>query len=772
MDFPTEQIESLLEEKNFEEMERLLLDMRRKEHANSTVNFYLGLLYSDYDNSNKSEEKAKKFFLEVISSDHVYEYAYVYLEQKENNKNKSIRLLEAGLKVFPNSVQLNQRLLFQLEPELKEGFYQKLIAAGISTNEINSFMMEYYYDKNKYDEAIEASKKIITKIEIDALFISLHNAFCLYRMGEINKAREYLITLINMDLKHDLSYAPHIGLILCYLYEDNNERAFEIFGEIPDDYEIDLDIILYPYFVFSFEKEFNETLIKLESLNNNKLVLAKLRGLRGLSKLNYQNSKAEEKKIIKDLEFAQKYLENNLTYIQKLKELAEGSGRNLDAFKFAIYTLSYGYDKYKEDIEYEYYWRFLDNSTEEEILDMKDCLVHAVANARYSKKNFTGKVLTYLVEKLYNFGSFKDITEIAEEIGFQGLNKHILFQIAYSYSQIDESDLSLQYYEKYEEVHGKNSASSNNIGVILRKRGLLYEAQERFKIASELDPHNKTASGNYKSITKVIIENEQEKEISKKAALNFLNENAWIKGKLLSFSKYHDNEGYIVCSYKKLPQFLNVSEVKANELIKSFLENKYLFKITEHNLNTTSSVYRVNPEVALILIDLEKEGEQEKNLIEVAENINLNSFRDLGYDEKLLSALDKISSPDLKGMLERDLNENVLSLITKSFKSSLILSGSIIEAVLLDHILAKNITQYTMENGRNKRVSQMDLNELLYVSNQENFIDIQLYYLSHAIRGFRNLIHPGVEQRKRSVTVNEENAMLAWSIVKKVIQEI
>lgn len=65
----------------------------------------------------------------------------------------------------------------------------------------------------------------------------------------------------------------------------------------------------------------------------------------------------------------------------------------------------------------------------------------------------------------------------------------------------------------------------------------------------------------------------------------------------------------------------------------------------------------------------------------------------------------------------------------------------------------------------------MDLNELLYVSNQEKFIDIQLYYLSHAIRGFR-IIHPGVEQRKHSVTVNEENAMLAWSIVKKVICEI
>lgn len=772
MEFPRDQIDLLLEEKKFDEAEKLLLDIRRKDNGNSTNNYYLGMLYSNYYNSNRSEEKAKKYFLDVISSEYVYEYAYLYLEQKEKNKNKSIRILEAGLKVFPNSVQLNERLLYQLDSEIKEEFYQRLIADGISSNELHSFMMDFYYQNNKYREAIDASKKIIFKKETDKFFTALHNSYCFYRMGEISTARENLINLINIDLKHDMDYAPHIALVLCYLDENDNKKAFETFGEIPDDYQIDINLMLYPHFILNFEKELDDALIKLEMLNNDKSVLAKLKGLRGLSRSTYQNSKAEEKKIIKDLEFAQKYLYNNLTYTQKLKEFAEDSERNSEAFKFAIYTLRYKYDECNRDVEDEYYWRFIDNANEEDILEMKDSLIHVLENADYNKNNFSGEVLTQLIERLYKFKKFKDITEIAEKIGYKRVNKYILFEVAYSYYQIDELGLSKQYYEKYEDENGISNASSNNIGVILKKEGLLNEAQERFKMAMELDPQDRTASENNKNTTKLISEREHEQEVSRKAAQQFLNENAWIKGKLFSFSEHQDNEGFIICSYKKLPQLLKVSEMKASELLKSFLENRYVSKVTEHDLNTTSSVYRINSEVALILKQLEKDEENEGKLIGIAENITLNRFLDLGYDKKLLSALDKITNPDLKGMLERDLNENVLSLITKSFKSALILSGSIIEAVLLDHISAKNITQYPMENGRNKRVSQMDLNELLYVSNQEKFIDIQLYYLSHAIRGFRNLIHPGVEQRKHSVTVNEENALLAWSIVKKVICEI
>ncbi|WP_127545656.1 MULTISPECIES: hypothetical protein [Paenibacillus] len=773
MELANDYIEKLLEEKKFEELEKYLKKMKKENYNDSSVNYYLGVLYSDYNNPKKSEETAKSYFLDVISSNHVYEYAYIYLEQIERNRNKSIRILEAGLKCFPNSLTLNKRLLYNLDNVEKENLYQKLLTAEISSNDIHVCMMNYYYSSDNFSVAIDTSKKINRQDEMDEIFIILHNAYCFYHMGEIDAASKRFVSVVDIDLKHTLNYAPHIGLILCHLSEKNHESAFEIFAEIPNDYEIDVDIMLYPDYFLNFEEEFNDALHKLENINIDKLVLAKIRGLRGLSRSNNDNNKTEEKKVIRDLEFARKNLKNNLTYIQKLKQFAEYSNRNFDAFKFGTYTIAHGYEKYKEEIEYEYYWSFIDKSTEEEVLNMKDELLYAVEIAdNYKKKYFSGKVLTKLIRKIFKFALYKDITDIAEKMGYKEINKYILFEIAYSYYEANEFELSQQFYERHEEENGKNSATSNNMGIILKKKGLFSEAKDKFRLALELDPDNRTASKNYDNISEIIVEREQEQKLSRKIAQKFAKENAWIKGKLLSFSKFQDSDGFIVCSYKKLPQFLNASEVKANELLNNFIGNKYILKVNDHNINTTSSVYRINSDVLLIINELEKNEEHESVLIELAENITLERFLDLGYDKKLLSSLDKVSNPDLKGMLERDINENVLSLITKSFKSSLILSGSIIEAVLLDHISSKNITQYTMENGRNKRVNQMDLNELLYVSNQENFIDIQLYYLSHAIRGFRNLIHPGVEQRKRSVIVNEENAMLAWSIVKKVIQEI
>lgn len=123
-------------------------------------------------------------------------------------------------------------------------------------------------------------------------------------------------------------------------------------------------------------------------------------------------------------------------------------------------------------------------------------------------------------------------------------------------------------------------------------------------------------------------------------------------------------------------------------------------------------------------------------------------------------------------MLKRDLKENALAFITASYKTSLVMSGSIVEAILLDKINSKQISSYQLENGKSKKIIQMDINELLYVANKEGIINNQLYHLSHAIRFFRNLIHPGVEQRKAAIHVTDVNAELAWNIVRKIINEI
>ena len=123
-------------------------------------------------------------------------------------------------------------------------------------------------------------------------------------------------------------------------------------------------------------------------------------------------------------------------------------------------------------------------------------------------------------------------------------------------------------------------------------------------------------------------------------------------------------------------------------------------------------------------------------------------------------------------MLKRDLRENVIALITKNYKTVLIMSGSIIEALLLDKLSFLKISSYTLHNGKKKKLLNMTLNDLLYVANNKKIIGEQLYHLAHALRGFRNLIHPGVEQRKLAMKINNTNANLAWDITKKIILEI
>jgi len=156
--------------------------------------------------------------------------------------------------------------------------------------------------------------------------------------------------------------------------------------------------------------------------------------------------------------------------------------------------------------------------------------------------------------------------------------------------------------------------------------------------------------------------------------------------------------------------------------------------------------------------------------------MNLETLDKLGLNEEIFQKIDSsISDKDLKEILKRDLKENALSLITNSFKASLILSVSIVESCMLSKIYDLGITKYkpSATAKKDKKVTDMTLSELLYVVEQNKIINTQTYHFSQAIRDYRNLVHSAAEVKKGKIKkITESDAELAWGITKKIIYDI
>lgn len=559
-------------------------------------------------------------------------------------------------------------------------------------------------------------------------------------------------------------------MILCYLQENNKEKAFEVLKDVPG--EIEIDSMLYsPPAHFNFEKYFLRALSEVEKTTKDKHVLGRIKGLRGL--FLYSKEENEVGKIslktIRDLGYANKVFSQNVKFCEHLKWNAEETKRYFEAYKYSIQYI----ENASED-DYIGSWDFIGEADSESFVKMINDFKKRVSNKYYfSGQKITKTILAPIVERFFKEKKFDEIVGLSELFTKENLkNSAAIFEIAYAYSKIDNLSSSMEYYQLHVKKNGMTSAVANNLGVIYEKQGDLTKAQELFRKAQNLNPNDDISKRNLKRATEH-LENQQKGLLElKKASVEFSKENPWIQNRILSFSKHKDSSGYIVCPYRQLPQFLAVSSMKANDLIKTFLDKKYLMKVTNHNLDTHSSAYKINPEIEKHLTITEEHIQKEGELLSIAEQMNFSNLEQIGYDKDLLSALQKISSKELQQMLERDLKENALALITKSYKTVLIMSGSIIESVLLDKISSKNLTTYKLENGKNTKVVKMDLNELLYVANKEKIIEDQLFHLSHALRGFRNLIHPGVEQRKKAIQISEDNAQMAWNITRKIIIEI
>lgn len=127
---------------------------------------------------------------------------------------------------------------------------------------------------------------------------------------------------------------------------------------------------------------------------------------------------------------------------------------------------------------------------------------------------------------------------------------------------------------------------------------------------------------------------------------------------------------------------------------------------------------------------------------------------------------DFITDDKFRIILERDYEELTQCLESKSSKSVLILSGSIVEAILTDYFL-----NFPPENYNKKKILGLDLYKLIELAREIELISQSTKDLSTVLKNYRNLIHPGREIRK-SETFDFDTAVVAKSLLNIIVKEI
>jgi hypothetical protein len=124
-----------------------------------------------------------------------------------------------------------------------------------------------------------------------------------------------------------------------------------------------------------------------------------------------------------------------------------------------------------------------------------------------------------------------------------------------------------------------------------------------------------------------------------------------------------------------------------------------------------------------------------------------------------------ISNPDLRTIIERDYDELQRAYISGCWKSVIILCGGAIEAILTDLLVQNETAAKAAKSApQNSEIIRWDLSNLIDVAVELSLVSDGINKLSHSLREYRNLVHPGNELRTK-LRFDAEEARIALEVL-------
>ncbi len=126
----------------------------------------------------------------------------------------------------------------------------------------------------------------------------------------------------------------------------------------------------------------------------------------------------------------------------------------------------------------------------------------------------------------------------------------------------------------------------------------------------------------------------------------------------------------------------------------------------------------------------------------------------------------------LRGILKRDYVELGRASIASCWKSVIILAGGAIEAILIDLLLQHESAAKTASKAPKKNdIREWDLADLINVCVERRLVSPGVERLSHSVREYRNLVHPGNEIRT-GLTFDMEEAKIAIEVLHMIDRDL
>jgi hypothetical protein len=130
-----------------------------------------------------------------------------------------------------------------------------------------------------------------------------------------------------------------------------------------------------------------------------------------------------------------------------------------------------------------------------------------------------------------------------------------------------------------------------------------------------------------------------------------------------------------------------------------------------------------------------------------------------------------VTDEDLRNICKRDYEEVQRVQIAGAHKATILLSGSLTEALLLDALKRNEAKATASSKASSKPLTQWDLHNLLDVAIDLGLINPGAAVLAKGIKDYRNLIHPGKEIRTK-FHVGSEEATISRQFLELVIRDL